>query len=512
MYKIRNIIVPISNGIDLHRIVSRKLKIPVSAIENIEILRRALDARQKNHLKYNYTLKAEISFDLKLKNDLQFYQEPQPYLQEKYKLSDKHPFIIGAGPAGLFAALSMTEKGLQPFIFDRGDCIEKRAAKVADFWKKGILDEESNVQFGEGGAGAFSDGKLTSRKNDFFTNQVTKYFIEFGADQKIKYEALPHLGTDGIRKIVVNLRKYLESKGCKFFWNHKLEDLKIENSKVHEVKINNEIHHPEVLILAIGNAARDTFSMLQSKIFMESKPFAVGLRIEHPQDFLNEIFYGKKTDLAITGPATYRLTANLRNRGVYSFCMCPGGQIIGAASELNSVVTNGMSNSVRSGKFGNSAIVATVNEIDYGKGVLAGMEFQRMIEQKCFDANNPYLAPMQAAKDFMKSISTKIKPKTSFLPDTYSADLDSIFSKSISNAINTGMTKFNQKAKGFVENGIFVAPETRTSSPVRLIRSKTAFHSENVENLFPIGEGAGYAGGIMSSAADGYKLGSLFGK
>jgi len=512
MYQIRNIIIPISKKPDLFKTLSYKLHIPTDAIKDMEIIRSSLDARTKNQLKFNLTLKADISTKLKLNNDVQIYQEPQPYLLETRKISDPSPYIIGAGPAGLFAALALIEKGFQPYIFDRGDCLEKRSQNVADFWNNGVLDEESNVQFGEGGAGTFSDGKLTSRKSDYYTNRVLKYLIKFGAKDEINYKALPHLGTDGIQKIVLNIRKHLESKGCRFFWKHKLENLKIQNNKISSVSINGEIHNPEIVIMAIGNAARDTFEMLSHTTAMESKPFAVGFRIEHPQDFINDTFYGNQNDFSITGPATYRLTAKALNRGVYSFCMCPGGKIIGASSEKNSVVTNGMSSSGRNGKFANSAILASVNKKDYGNSILAGMEFQRKIEEKCFDRKYPYFAPFQTAKDFMESIPTKRKIKSSYNPGVFSSDLNSIYPSDIANAIKTGMKVFEKRTNGFIDKGIFLAPETRTSSPVRILRNNQDFASQTLSNLFPCGEGSGYAGGIMSSAVDGFKVGSIFEK
>lgn len=509
-YKIRNIVIPISKNPQLKQILSQKLQVSANAIKQIGILRRALDARQKNNLKFNLTLIADITDKLPVNHDVQIYDSPKPYLTSLKKLSNPNPFIIGAGPAGLFAALSLVEKGFRPYIFDRGDCLENRAKKVSNFWKNRILDSESNVQFGEGGAGAFSDGKLTSRKNNFYTSQVTNYLIKFGAPEDIAFEALPHLGTDGIRKIVLNIRKYLEEKGCLFFWNHKLENIEIHNNLLKSVVINQKKYDPEVVVLAVGNAARDTFSMLSNIIQIESKPFAVGFRIEHPQDFLNETFYGEKNDFTITGPATYRLTAKSARRGIYSFCMCPGGQVIAAASELDSVVTNGMSYYSRKGKFGNSALVVTIDHHDFGKDILAGMQFQRHIEKKSFLPSEPYAAPMQKVSDFMKMQPTKQKIPTSYLPDVYSSDLNNIYSSKITNAIKFGLSIFEKKAHGFIENGVFLAPETRTSSPVRILRNDFNLSSVTAANLFPCGEGAGYAGGIMSSAADGFKIGSIF--
>lgn len=510
MYLIRNILVPVTKEIDLSKALSNKLKISAKHISDIKMIRRSIDARKKNFLKYNLTLTANINFNMKLDNELQEYSQFQPDIKGSIKLSNPHPFIIGAGPAGLFAALSLVEKGFQPYIFDRGETIDLRAKKVEKFWQKGILDESSNVQFGEGGAGTFSDGKLTSRTRDYYTNKIVDYLIKFGADKSIRYDALPHLGTDGLRDIIIKMRKFLINKGCKFFWNSKLENIEIENNKVTSVTINNEKFSPEIIILAIGNSARDTFTMLTNKIEMENKSFAVGFRIEHPQEFINNAFYGEKTDFSLTGPATYRLTAKYKDKGIYSFCMCPGGFIVAGSSERNSLVLNGMSYKDRNNKFANSAIVATVNKNDFGDGILAGMKFQQQIEHECFDHSKSYFAPSQNAKDFINNSLSASKTQTSFFPGIYQHNLNQVFSHGITEAIKFGLTKFDKRTPGFIENGLLLAPETRTSSPIRLLRERETFHSNGISNLFPIGEGSGYSGGIMSSAADGLKCGYLF--
>lgn len=510
MYLIRNILVAVSKEIDLKKALSNKLKISSKYISNIKTIRRSIDARKKNFLKYNFTLLADIDLNLKTNNEVQEYSEPKSCIQSSIKLSDPHPFIIGAGPAGLFAALSLVEKGFQPYIFDRGETIDLRTKKIEKFWQKGILDENSNVQFGEGGAGTFSDGKLTSRTRDFYTNQIIEYLIKFGADESIKYDALPHLGTDGLRNIIIDLRNFLINKGCKFFWNSKLESVEIDNNNVTGVIINGENYSPEILILAIGNSARDTFTMLKDKIEMENKSFAVGFRIEHSQEFINNAFYGEKTDFSLTGPATYRLTAKFKDKGIYSFCMCPGGFIVAGSSEQNSLVLNGMSYKDRNNIFANSAIVATVNRNDFGDDILAGMKFQQQIEKKCFNHSKPYFAPSQNAIDFMKNSISSAQNKTSFLPGIYNHDLNEVFQRSVIESIKFGLTKFNKRIPGFIDNGLLSAPETRTSSPVRLLREQETFLANGITNLYPIGEGSGYAGGIMSSAADGYKLGSIF--
>ncbi len=508
LYLIKNIVVPISKEIDIKKALSKKLRI--KSVDNITILRRSIDARKKNDLKFNYTVLSELPQKYLSNPDVLEYKIPTPYINSKKKLNDPHPFIIGAGPAGLFSALSLVEKGFQPFIFERGDKIENRVNKVTDFWKNGVLDEESNVQFGEGGAGTFSDGKLTTRSRDFYTEKVLEYLIKFGADEKIKYEALPHLGTDGLKKIVKNIRNFLEEKGCKFFSNHKLEDISVEEDHITSVRINGKKYQPEIVILAIGNSARDTFEMLSSKIDMENKPFAVGFRIEHHQDFINEAFYGDKNDFNITGSATYRLTAKFRNRGIYSFCMCPGGYVIPASSEKDRLVLNGMSFRKRDNKFANSAIVVTVNRIDFGNEILAGMKFQRMIESKCFQSDHPYFAPVQKPVDFLQNSITKQLSKTSYEPGTVSQDLNNILPADITTSLKAGLKSFQKRTPGFCEKGILLAPETRTSSPVRILRNKETFESNKISNLYPIGEGSGYAGGIMSSAADGLKTGCLF--
>ncbi len=510
MYLIRNILIPVSKEIDLSKAISKKIKISAKHISNIKTIRRSIDARKKNFLKYNFTLSAEIDVNLKQDNEVQKYSKPQPYINSSIKLSSTHPFIIGAGPAGLFAALSLVEKGFQPHIFDRGETIDLRTEKVEKFWQKGILDGNSNVQFGEGGAGTFSDGKLTSRTIDYYTVKIIEYLIKFGADESIGYDSLPHLGTDGLRSIIISLRKYLIEKGCKFFWNSKLENVKINNNKVTEVTINKEKYSPEILILAIGNSARDTFTMLKDKIEMEQKSFAVGFRIEHSQEFINSAFYGEETDFSLTGPATYRLTAKYKDKGIYSFCMCPGGFIVAGSSEQNGLVLNGMSYKDRDNTYANSAIVATVNNNDFGDDILAGMKFQQQIETKCFNHSKSYFAPSQNANDFMKNSISADQKLTSYKPGTFQFDLKQIFSQNITESIKFGLTKFNRRVPGFIENGLLLAPETRTSSPVRLQRERETFQANGITNLFPIGEGSGYAGGIMSSAADGFKCGHLF--
>ncbi|MBN1948376.1 MAG: hypothetical protein JW784_01405, partial [Candidatus Cloacimonetes bacterium] len=353
MYLIKNVRAPLVPEPDLAGSLAEKFGIERAMIGRILIRRRSLDARKKNQIGYNFTLLADLP--VLAHPDLLPWQEEKPDLEPVHQIHDPHPFIVGTGPAGLFCALGLVEKGYRPWLFDRGDSLPRRQEKVNDFWRKGNLDPESNVQFGEGGAGTFSDGKLTARNRDFYSEKIFDYLVEFGADPDIRIDALPHLGSDGIRLIVSRLRAYLEQKGCRFFWNHCLNGIEISHNRISSILINQTAYKPEILILAVGNAARDTFVLLSRQIRLDNKPFAVGVRIEHSQDFLNRALYGEKTNLQLTGPATYRLTSQCQGRGVYSFCMCPGGYVIAASSEAEHLVLNGMSFSSRSHSLANSA-------------------------------------------------------------------------------------------------------------------------------------------------------------
>ncbi len=511
MFIARNILVEIKDKRDLKEHISKKFNLASEQIESIEIIRRSIDARKRGRLKFNYTVLCEISGNFKSHPELVKYSpKPAPKLFKKKIINN--PLIIGTGPAGLFAALSLVEQGFSPILFERGKEIVDRNKDVMDFWENSILNPESNVQFGEGGAGTFSDGKLTSRGKDFFTSNVFDLLIKFGADPDIKVNALPHLGTDGLKKIVLNIRKYLIENGCEFHFNSKFEDLKSENGRVTKIKINGSWLESETIILAIGNGARDTYRMLSESIRMESKPLAIGFRIEHPIDFINQAFYGKNTDFNVSGAATYRLTAKYKERGIYSFCMCPGGKVIAASSGFGQVVTNGMSYSLRDNNFSNSAIVATLNENDYGTGIFAAMDFQETLEKKCFNPDLPYHAPSQNAEDYLNNTTSKNVRTNSYRPAIYNANLNDFFSKSINSALKAGLYKFEKTAPGFIKNGVLIAPETRTSAPVRILRDREKFNSIGLDNFYPIGEGSGYAGGIISSAVDGYKVGKIFQK
>lgn len=510
MYLIRNITISIYATQDALKPALRKAKIPRSAIKHWWIARRSIDARKKHQVCFNYSVIVDSDIEPQHHHDIQPWAPPAPPQLPRIDCGGTSPFIIGCGPAGLFAALALVKRGYTPVLFDRGEPIETRTEAVEKFWRDGTLDENSNVQFGEGGAGTFSDGKLTARNRDFFAQQVYEQLVHFGADETILYVALPHLGTDGLKRIISGIRTYLTEQGCMFHWRSTLQEISVEHNTLQSVVINGQRYTPPALFLAIGNAARDTFGILSRHIAMEAKPFAIGVRIEHPQEYINAAFYGAKTDIAITGPATYRLTARTPQGSVYSFCMCPGGEVIAGSSQLGGVVTNGMSYLARNGKWANSAIVAAVGPKEFGNELFSGMQLQQHIESAAYKADQPYFAPAQKATDFMhKHISSSFNSQ-SYRPGVYARDLNTLFPASISAALASGLQQFERRNRGFIQQGTLIGPETRTSSPLRILRDRENLHSLSAANLFPIGEGAGYAGGIISSAADGYKVGWCF--
>ncbi len=481
-----------------------KLRLTPDAYQVIRIIRRAVDTRRKNYPYYDYSL--ELSFPGKIpsNNDLLPIKPIEEPILSPYYVGDSKPVIIGMGPAGLFCALAMVENGLKPILCDRGKSLEERAQDVQASWAGADPDPESNVQFGEGGAGAFSDGKLTSRGMDPIIGRVFDLLVEFGADPAIKYEALPHCGTDGIRALVQRIRTYLISKGAEFRYSTCLQDLQFENQTLRKIRLNSDWQDCETLILALGNSARDTFRMLhRRKIPLEAKPFAVGYRIEHHQDAINKAIYGSQKWTELLGPATYRLA----RKGVYSFCMCPGGEVIAASSSPGSIVTNGMSFSHRKGEFGNSAIVCGVDEKIYGSGLFAGMDFQERIEKAAYNPVNA--APAEDLDSYINNRTPRLSKAVSYRPAVVCRELSTVYPESITNQIKSALQRFGSVLSGFNSDAVLIAPETRTSSPVRILRDTQTRSSVGHSGIFPIGEGSGYAGGIISSAADGFRTGLL---
>jgi uncharacterized protein len=499
---LRNLRFPVDAGYDLKKEVSRKLRLPQDSFQIGRIMRKAVDTRRKNLPYYDFTLQISLEDHAFRHQDLLPIPFEQVIEPQSIPTSDPHPYIIGMGPSGLFCALAMVQNGLQPWLFDRGDALEGRAERVGDFWVNGMLDEESNVQFGEGGAGAFSDGKLTSRANDPAVQQILQEMIRFGAPESIAYDALPHLGTDGIRALVSALRLYLQEHGCRFFYRHKLEEIQVDSGRISQVRINGEWHQPELIVLALGNAARETFSMLSRQgIELQAKPFALGVRIEQSQKMIDGIVFGDDKWNQILGPATYRLAAPTG----YTFCMCPGGQVIASSSEQGTIVTNGMSYNARNAEFCNSAIVTPVSQSDFGAGLWDGMAFQYAIESQAY--REGYLAPAQTCSGFLAGTADPAGVITTYRPGTYPAELNTLFSQEVSDRLKAALKRFDDILPGFLQDAALIAPETRTSSPIRILRDSQNLCSVSAANLYPIGEGSGYAGGIVSSARDGWLLG-----
>lgn len=508
MFPVINLRFKITEKMDLPGSIAKTLNIPVSDILSYEILRKSIDARKRSMIYFDFSLQVYLKSREEEREKLNTDKE-DIIRKRKHTL---HPVIAGTGPAGLFSALTLVKKGYKPLIIERGKKIARRIKDVEKLWTDGILNPDSNVQFGEGGAGTFSDGKLTCRKKEGLIKEILKIFVDFGAPKEILYESKPHVGTDLIRKVVTNMRKSLEEKGAKFLFSTKLEGISVKGGNLAGVKISGTTCDTDALILATGHSARDTFKLLEKTgLSMEPKDFAVGLRIEHDQDLINRNQYGRFFADPLLPPADYILKYNdmKSGRSVYSFCMCPGGEIICAASEPEGLVVNGMSNYLRNSGKANSAIVVTVRVKDfYSSSVLDGMEFQRKCEKMAFFAGGGnYFAPAQTTRSFL-GLRDMYDCRISYLPGVNFVQLKDCLPHFLYITLRRGLEDFCKKIKNF-EKSILVGIETRTSSPVRILRNDNR-ESPNVFGLYPAGEGAGYAGGIISSSLDGMKTGEVF--
>lgn len=521
MIKVSGLVLPLEyNEDDIKRALCRAASLNTEEVGKITLLKLSLDARKKNDIHYVATAASEIlnpkkeNFLLKKNKNIEKYQ-PFSSLVIPKKTFEKRPVVVGFGPGGIFAALTLAKGGARPIVLERGLDVDSRKKKTDLFWQSGELDEECNVQFGEGGAGTFSDGKLNTGTHSPLIDQVLHELVDCGAPAEILYQARPHIGTDRLVTTVKNLREKIKALGGEVIFGARFYDIETRDGKLSSVYYQNDGKNTELeadnLILAAGHSARDIFGLLLDKgIAVEQKAFSIGMRIEHLQRDLNISMYGENTPFNIIPPADYRLSTHLPDgRGIYTFCMCPGGRVVASASEKNTVVTNGMSYYKRDGQNANSAVLVGITPEDFGSSdPLAGAMLQRRIEQAAFRAaGGNYYAPCTTVGMLTGNTSVfeigSVKP--TYLPGVVYADPREYLPEYAVNAMSEAIPLFGKKISCFKDNeAILTGPETRSSSPVRITRGEN-LESISLKGLYPCGEGAGYAGGIVSSAVDGMK-------
>ncbi len=482
---------------------------------DLRIVKKSIDARDKQNIRLVYSVSCALaeSSNIRLPREVKLCEDKGNLRFEKGKvLQSERPIVVGAGPAGLFCAYFLAEYGFRPIVIERGKAVEQRALDVQNLFEKGVLLPDSNVQFGEGGAGTFSDGKLTTRINDSRCDEVLRIFHRFGAPDEILYDAKPHIGTDKLQTIIKNMRCAMIEKGAEFLFETKVTALQIANGCVRGVvTASGETISSNLVVLAVGHSARDIYEyFVQAGIAMEKKPFSVGVRIEHKQEYLNRAQYGAFWNHPQLKAADYQLSYRDGERGCYSFCMCPGGRVVASQTEENTVVVNGMSEYLRDGENANSAIVCSVLPQDLESDLLAGVRYQRALEKEAFRCGGGnYVAPAQLSVDFLKhQKSLTFSDVTPTYPlGVSSADFHKIFPNNISSLLEKGLLAFDRKIKGFAtQNALMTGVETRTSAPLRILRNPETLESISVQGLFPAGEGAGYAGGITSAGVDGIRI------
>ena len=489
---------------------------PRNAIGELMIYKTSVDARKKENISFVYSVSAKIHGNHRfnesamLKDGIVPLQEDTISVEFGTESLKERPIVVGFGPCGIFCALLLAKHGYRPIVIERGSSVKQRTADVESFFKFGILNPESNIQFGAGGAGTFSDGKLVTRINDPKCGYVLSEFHRFGAPEEVLYKAKPHVGTDYLKKVVENAEKEIIRLGGEVLFNTKLEDVVVSNGRIISIKTNKGDFPCSILVLALGHSARDTFAMLSShSVEMIPKSFSVGVRVEHLQKDIDVALYGKFAGHPKLPKGEYNLSCHNGDRGVYTFCMCPGGQVVAAASEEGGVVTNGMSYFLRDGRNANSAVAVSVNPSDYGNQVDLAIAFQRNLEISAYRAaNHSYAAPCQTMGDFLRKTKNSLPSK--ILP-TYRdgnvtmTDMDKVLPSFVTESLRFGFMNFDRKLKGFAsDEAVLTGVETRTSSPIRIPRNEE-YLATHFANLYPCGEGAGYAGGITSAAIDGIK-------